>query len=195
MFNLINYVVTFLESKSLPLSYVPLYFSLLYDAVTYLKLSPSLADKVQQYCFKRFKTIRSTVHALDVALDRMISQDLCDAISTLYGNGEFVSDSRVSLSKICDWYVLDAKKNSNCMAHFQMFLADFCGNLNLGSTQSHAYHPQLWWAIDGKSVSPTASRDAAAVLRLFPSFAGNERYLKARSRVHTKKRNRIGEER
>lgn len=132
------------------------------------------------------------MHALVFDLDPMISQYQWDAISTLYGIGEFVSDSRVAFSKIFDWYVLDINTESMCMAHFQMLLAGLSDNLNRSSTQSQAYHPQLWWEIDGKSVSPTVSRATAAVFCLFPSSAGNERSFKALSMVHTKQRNRLG---
>lgn len=100
-----------------------------------------------------------------------------------------------AFTKGCKWLELDVVNLSEATCHFHLCLAHLGTVMKRGTKNSTAYHPQLWWLIDGRGLSKHLTAISTATFCLFASSAGNERGFKTRSNDHNKTRNRLSDDR
>ena len=137
----------------------------------------------------------SPLHALEVFLDPAVSKSRWEALSFLYTDCTLSNSARVDMAKCCQWLDMNGATTKEATGEFIMALADIGAVMSRCSEQSSAYHPQLWWLIDGCATAKMVSPIASAVFSSYPSSGGNERSFKARSRTHKKTRKRLGDNR
>ena len=89
---------------------------------------------------------------------------------------------------------MDGGTTKEATGQFIIALAEFGAVMSRCSEQSNAYHPQLWWLIDGCVTAKMVSPIAIAVFSSYPSSSGNERSFKAWLRTHNKTRNSLRED-
>ena len=145
----------------------------------------------------RFTTIVSDVHALAVVLDHSIPNSRWNSAFPFFESQSghtFYAATRNAFAKLCTWLNLSDIETSEVNGHFQMVLGSKGTVMKRYSSHSTAYHPQLWWAIDGQKWSEQLSTISQCTFPLFPSGAPTERSFKTRSHIHSKIRNRLSDE-
>lgn len=191
LFSLINYLVTFLESDTAPLSYALLSFSLIYESLDMLSLPIEVVNTSKESIKSRFNSIQCDVHALSVVLDPLVPKTRWFSFNNFYSSDAFNNAARRAFEKCCSWLELSSSQHEKSVDQFQMILADRGTIMKRCTKQASSYHPQLWWSIDSTSEATQISNVAQAVFSIFLSGSGNERSFKTRSRLHTKTRNRM----
>lgn len=197
LFQFVNYLVTFLEGDTIPISYAPLSFLLISESLKHFNLPDNVVDAAEVALKSRFSTIVSDVHALAVVLDPSIPKSRWNSTFPFFeiqSGHTFYTETRNAFAKLCNWLNFSDIETSEVNSHFQMVLGSKGTVMKRCSSNSTAYHPQLWWAIDGQQGSEQLSTIAQCTFALFPSGAPTERSFKTRSHVHTKTRNRLSDE-
>lgn len=115
--------MTFMEGDCVPISYVPLCFTIIYEVVKKLSLPFDFVVHVRTSIRKRFKIVRSEVHVIELVLDPSVSRDRLSDVMFLYEKeDEFKNQSRMAFKKVCKWMRMSYENIGVAMSRLQMAL-------------------------------------------------------------------------
>lgn len=140
LFELVNYVGTFLKGYKAPLSHVPLSFDLIHESLQQFSLKIGVVDAAKTSLLHRSNTIKCDVHFLAVVLDPLVPNTSSNAVQVLFEYNGFNASKRNAFEKCCDWLSLppDYRKKGN--DDFQMVVADRGTVIKRCGEHSVAYH-------------------------------------------------------
>lgn len=192
-FCLANMCVAHLESDTAPLSDVPLCYALLYESLGEFLLPHHVVVECKKSLAMRFSTISSDVHALVAYLDPAIPFSRLSKLGPLYSTRPLNFCASKAFRDVCSFLELSEDDTGAAVAEFDLVMANMHPNFSgrRGARGSDTSHPLIFWSIEGHVIAPQIAPIAKSVFTLFASSAGPERSFKARSRVHSKTRNRL----